>query len=55
MLCLIVQLSGEKHVVNGRSNELPFKFAVNVKERQDKLSTMYWLPKLNRGARWPGG
>ena len=34
----------EKTVVNSHSNELPFKFAVNDKERQDKLRTMYWLP-----------
>ena len=27
---------------------MPYKFAVNVKERQDKLPTMYWLPKLNK-------
>ena len=31
----------EKTVVNSHSNELPYKFAVNVKERKDKLSTMY--------------
>ena len=24
------------------------KFAVNVKERQDKLPTMFWLPKLHK-------
>ena len=30
------------------SNDLPYKFAVNVKERQDKLPTMYWLPKLHK-------
>ena len=27
----------EKTVINSRLNELPYKFAVNVKERQDKL------------------
>ena len=37
----------EKTVVNSHSNDMPYKFAVNVKERQDKLPTMYWLPKLN--------
>ena len=36
----------EKTVVNSHSNDLPYKFAVNVKERQDKLLTMYWFPKL---------
>ena len=30
------------------SNELPYTFAVNVKERQNKLPTMYWLPKLHK-------
>ena len=38
----------KKIVVNSHSNELPYKFAVNVKERQDKLPTMYWLPKLQK-------
>ena len=34
--------------VNSHSNDLPYKFAVNVKERQDKLPTMYLLPKLHK-------
>ena len=38
----------EKIVVNSHSNDLPFKFAVNVRERQDKLPTMHWLPKLHK-------
>ena len=38
----------EKSVVNSHSNNLPYKFAVNVKENQDKLPTMYWLPKLHK-------
>ena len=37
-----------KTVVNSHSNELPYKFAVHVKERQDKLPTMHWLPKLHK-------
>ena len=36
----------EKSVVYSHSNEIPNKFAVDVKERQDRLPTMYWLPKL---------
>ena len=31
----------EKNVVNSHSNEWPYTFGVNVKERQDKLPTMY--------------
>ena len=31
----------EKTVVNSHSNELPYKFAMNVKERPDKLPTMF--------------
>ena len=27
---------------------MPYKFVVNVKERQDKRPTMYWLPKLHK-------
>ena len=35
----------EKSVVYSQSNEIPNKFAVDVKERQDRLPTMYWLRK----------
>ena len=38
----------EKTVVNSHSNDEPYKFAVDIKERQDKLHTMYWLPKLTK-------
>ena len=38
----------EKSVVYIHSNEIPNKFAVDVKERQDRLPTMYWLPKLHK-------
>ena len=34
-------------VVNAHLNELPVKFSVCVNESQDKLPTMYWLPKLS--------
>ena len=29
-------------------NDLPVKFSVCVNEGQDKLPTMYWLPKLDK-------
>ena len=29
-------------VVYSHSNEIPYKFAVDVKESQDMLPTMYW-------------
>ena len=38
----------EKSVVYNHTNEIPNKFAVDVKERQDRLPTMYWLPKLHK-------
>ena len=38
----------EKSVVNSHSNDSPYKFAVNVEERQNRLPTMYWLPKLHK-------
>ena len=40
----------EKSVVYSHSNEIhvPEKFAVDVKERQDRLPMMYWLPKLHK-------
>ena len=37
----------ELYVVNGHCNHLALKFSVVVKERQDRLPTMYWLPKLH--------
>ena len=39
----------EKSVVNGHCNHLALKFSVCFKERQDRLPTMYWLPKLHKG------
>ena len=38
----------ETSVVNGHWNHLAPKFSVCVKERQDILPTMYWLPKLHK-------
>ena len=38
----------EKSVVYSHSNEILKKFAVDGKERQDRLPTMYWLPKLHK-------
>ena len=38
----------EKSVVNGHCNHLALKFSVCVQERQDRLPTMYWLPKLHK-------
>ena len=35
-------------VVNAHLNDLPVKFSVFVNEGQDKLQTMYWLPKLHK-------
>ena len=39
----------EKCVVNGHCNHLALNFSVCVKERQGRLPTMYWLPKLHKG------
>ena len=38
----------EKSIVYRHSNEIPKKFDVDVKEGQDRLPTMYWLPKLHK-------
>ena len=38
----------EKSVVYSHSNEIPKTFAAGVKERQDRIPTMYWLPKLHK-------
>ena len=34
--------------MNGHCNHLALKFSVCVKERQDRLPTIYWLPKLHK-------
>ena len=34
--------------MNGHCNHLALRFSVCVKERQDRLPTMYWLPKLHK-------
>ena len=34
--------------INAHLNDLPVKFSVCVNEGQDKLPTMYWLPKLHK-------
>ena len=38
----------EKFVVYSHSNLIPNKFAVEVKDRQDRLCTMYWSLKLHK-------
>ena len=38
----------EVSVVNAHLNDLPVKFSFCVNEGQDKLPTMYWLPKLHK-------
>ena len=38
----------EKSVVNGHCNHLALRISVYVKERQDRLSTRYWLPNLHK-------
>ena len=34
--------------MNGHCNHLALKFSVCVKEREDRLPTTYWLPKLHK-------
>ena len=34
--------------MNSHCNHSALTFSVCVKERQDRLSTMYWLPKLHK-------
>ena len=37
----------QKSVFYSHSNEIPKNIAVDVKERQDSVPTMYWLPNLH--------
>ena len=36
----------ERSIVNTHSIDITAKFAVSIKEKQDRLPTLYWLPKL---------
>ena len=40
--------SGFVSVVNTHSIDITAKFAVSIKEKQDRLPTLYWLPKLHK-------
>ena len=40
-------LQKKNSVDNDHCIRLPIKFSVNVEDRQDKIPTMYWLPKLH--------
>ena len=35
-------------VVNSHSIDITAKFAVSIKEKQDRIPTLYWLPKLHK-------
>ena len=35
-------------IVNTHSIDITTKFAVSIKEKQDRLPTLYWLPKLHK-------
>ena len=36
----------ERSIVHTHSVDITSKFAVSIKEKQDRLLTLYWLPKL---------
>ena len=38
----------ERSIVNTHSIDIIAKFAVGIKENEDKLPTLYWLPKLHK-------
>ena len=38
----------ERSIVNTHSIDITAKFAVGIKENQDKLPTLYWLPKHHK-------
>ena len=37
----------ERAIVNTPSVDITAKFAASIKEKQDTLPTLYWLPKLH--------
>ena len=38
----------ERSIVNTHSTDITAKFAVSIKEKQDRLPTLYWLPTLHK-------
>ena len=36
----------ERSIINTHSIDITAKFAVSIKEKQDRLPVLYWLPKL---------
>ena len=38
----------ERSIVNTHSIDITAKFAVSIKEKQDRLPTLNWLPKLHK-------
>ena len=38
----------ERSIVNTHSIDITAKIAVSIKEKQDRLPTLYWLPKLHK-------
>ena len=38
----------ERSIVNTHSIDITAKFAVSIKKKQDRLPTLYWLPKLHK-------
>ena len=37
-----------RSIVNTHSIDITAKFAVSIKEKQDRFPTLYWLPKLHK-------
>ena len=38
----------ERSIVNTHSIDITAKFAVSIKEKKNRLPTLYWLPKLHK-------
>ena len=38
----------ERSIINTHYIDITAKFAVSIKEKQDRLPTLYWLPKLHK-------
>ena len=47
-LIILVSSHWQVFTMNLTINDLPVKFSVCVNEGQDKLPTLYWLPKLHK-------
>ena len=48
LLCVYIPCLSERVIVNGHGCHTALHFGVKAKENQDKVPTLYWLPKRHK-------